>query len=186
MWEVRGALRQARRFRSHAAEISVCWDLDNTLVDSGALLRVGNSLPDAIVRAGPVPNMLEFYWEVHTALPQAKHFILTARRRAMRRATEEWLIRHQVANGDTSLCFVPYVEAKVKVWEQLAGSAKLVIVDDLSYNHETEQVAVRDDLVAIARQTASVYIGLSEISEVAADPGAAVPLALRAAGLLAS
>ena len=101
-WEVRAALRQARRHSSHPAPIRVCWDLDNTLVNSGALLRAGHSLRDAIVRADAVPNMLEFFAAVHSTLPDADHFILTARVRAMRRDTETWLLRHGLAQTDAA------------------------------------------------------------------------------------
>src|SRR5688572_30568704 len=58
-WEAAAAVVQARRLlRSHPAAIRVCWDLDNTLVDSGSLLREGRTLQEAIIDARPVPNML--------------------------------------------------------------------------------------------------------------------------------
>ena len=68
------------------------------------------------VRADPVSNMLEFFAAVHSRLPDADHFILTARVRAMRRDTETWLMRHGLAQTDAPLCLVPDVNAKKRVW----------------------------------------------------------------------
>ena len=168
-WEVRAALRQARRHTSHPAPIRVCWDLDNTLVNSGVLLREGHSLRDAIVRADPVSNMLEFFDVVHSTLPDADHFILTARVRAMRRDTETWLLRHGLAETDAPLCLVPYVDAKKRVWELLARTSRLVIIDDLSFDHEREEPTRNDDLIEMARRVAVVYIGADEIATIACD-----------------
>jgi hypothetical protein len=168
-WDVRVALGQARRHSSHPAPIRVCWDLDNTLVNSGALLRDGLSLRDAIVRADPVSNMLEFFAAVHSTLPDADHFILTARVRAMRRDTETWLLRHGLAQTDAPLCLVPYVDAKKRVWELLARNSRLVIIDDLSFDHEREEPTRNDDLIEMARRVAVVYIGADEIATIAGD-----------------
>jgi hypothetical protein len=168
-WEVRAALRQARRYSSHPAPIRVCWDLDNTLVNSGALLRAGQSLRDAIVRAEPVPNMLDFFAALHSMLPDADRFILTARMRAWRRDTQTWLLRHGLAQTDAALCFVPYVDAKTRVWEQLGRNSRLVIVDDLSFNHERDVPSRNDALIELAQRLAVVYIGPDEIAAIAAD-----------------
>jgi hypothetical protein len=168
-WEVRAALRQARRYSSHPAPIRVCWDLDNTLVNSGALLREGQSLRDAIVHADPVSNMLELFTALHSTLPDAEHFILTARVRAMRRDTETWLLRHGLARTDAPLCLVPYVDAKKRVWELLARTSRLVIIDDLSFDHEREEPTRNDDLIEMARRVAVVYIGADEIATIACD-----------------
>jgi hypothetical protein len=171
-WDVRAAVRQARRLRSRKAVIRICWDLDNTLVNSGELLRAGERLDDAIVEAEPVSNMLDLYKAMRAQLPNAEHFILSARMRGMRRDTMAWLSRHGLSPADAAVCFVPYVQAKPKVWEELARDGRLVIIDDLSYNHETEQVGIYHDLVEIAERLAFVYIGVNEITEVATNPTA--------------
>jgi hypothetical protein len=172
-WETRAAVRQARIFRrSHQAKIRVCWDLDNTIVNSGALIRVGKRLQDAIVEAQPVPNMLSFYRAVQKELPNAEHVILSARTRSMRADTIAWLRHQGLAPKESAVCFVPCVQAKRKVWDQLARDGRLVIVDDLSYNHESDQPSVYEDLVEYAEQLAWVYVGLRHISEIAADPRA--------------
>jgi hypothetical protein len=171
-WDVRAAVRRARRLHSQNGVIRICWDLDNTLVDSGRLLRAGERLDDAIVEAEPVSNMLDLYEAMRAELPNAEHFILSARMRGMRRKTVAWLTRHGLSPADAALCFVPYVQAKPKVWQELARDARLVIVDDLSYNHETEQVGIHHDLVDVAERLAFVYIGLDEIAEIARNPTA--------------
>ena len=56
----------------------------------------------------------------------------------MRRDTLVWLQRHGLTPQDGAVCFVPQAKAKVKVWRQLARDGQLVIVDDLSYNHESD------------------------------------------------
>ena len=113
--------------------------------------------------------MLEFFAAVHSTLPDADHFILTARVRAMRRDTETWLLRHGLAQTDAPLCFVPYVDAKKRVWELLARTSRLVIIDDLSLNHEREEPTRNDDLIELARRLAVVYIGADEIATIAGD-----------------
>jgi hypothetical protein len=183
---VRAAVRQARRLRSRNGVIRICWDLDNTLVDSGSLLRAGKRLDDAIVEAEPVSNMLNLYEAMHAQLPNAEHFILSARMRGMRRDTMAWLSRHGLSPADAAVCFVPYVQAKPKVWQELARDARLVIVDDLSYNHEEEQVGVHHDLVAVAERLACVYIGLDEIAEIARSPTAVGAVVSRTAESVAA
>lgn len=147
----------------------ISWDLDNTLANSGALIRVGQRLQEAVVDAKPVPNMLEFYRTIQRRLPDAEHFVLSARPRVMRHDTLVWLRRHAVGPTDGAVCFVPYAEAKLKVWQQLARDARLVIVDDLSYNHEHDRPTIYRDLVELAQQTACVYVGFYPIGAIAAS-----------------
>jgi hypothetical protein len=113
--------------------------------------------------------MLDFLAAVHSTLPEADRFILTARTRAMRRDTQTWLLRHGLGQTDAALCFVPYVEAKMRIWEQLARNSRLVIVDDLSFNHEGDVPSRNKGLIELAQRLAVVYIGPDEIAAVAAD-----------------
>jgi hypothetical protein len=184
-WETRAALRKARRFgRAHPAKIRVCWDLDNTLANSGALLRTGSKLQDAIVSAEPVVNMLAFYARIGELLPEATHFILSARTRSMRGDTLVWLGRHGLDAEDGAVCFVPSAEIKPRVWERLARGSQLVIVDDLSYGHEEIQPSIYRELVDFARQTARVYVGFDEIARIAADADAIDEVAAAAVAVL--
>jgi hypothetical protein len=185
-WDVRAAVKQARRFRSGRGVIRICWDLDNTLVNSGALLRAGGRLDDAIVEAEPVSNMLDLFEAIRVELPNAEHFILSARMRGMRRDTVAWLERYGLSPADAAVCLVPYVQAKPKVWAELARDARLVIVDDLSFNHEAEQVGIYDDLVDVAERLAYVYIGLDEIVEIARNPTAIGAVVSRTVGSVAA
>jgi hypothetical protein len=172
-WEVGATVKQAQRIGPLQPEaILICWDLDNTLVNSGKLVRVGMPLHEAVIEAQPVPNMLEFYEALHEQIPRGEHVILSARPRSMRPDTLAWLDRHGVMHKDSAICFVPSAEAKPDVWRTFARAAPLVIVDDLSYNHESDQASVYHELVRVAERTASVYIGLDEISCIAADAGA--------------
>ena len=150
----------------------VCWDLDNTLVNSGMLIRLGKRLEDAVIDAEPVANMLKFYEGMQAELPGADHVILSARSAGMRTATLAWLGRHQLTLGGGAIWFVPDANAKVKVWLQLARDAQLVIIDDLSYNHESERANVYDDLVQHAKRIGAVYVGLEQIAAIEADPTA--------------
>jgi hypothetical protein len=163
------AVAQARAFvRGKRGTTRVCWDLDNTLADSGTLLRGGKTLAEAIVEAQPVPNMPEFFRALHAALPDADHFILSARLPSMRPHTLDWLRAH-LGESDWALCLVPYPGAKTKVWRSLAADGPVVIVDDLSFGHEGDQPAVYEDLVEVARKSATAYVGLDEIRRIAGD-----------------
>lgn len=185
-WQNRSAIRQARHFRRiHPSAVCVCWDLDNTLVDSGTLIRGGAQLREAIVDAAPVPNMLEFYKTVVRRLPAASHFILTARPSAMRTETLAWLAQNGVACAETSVCFLPHAHAKPRVWQRLSIGAPVVIVDDLSYDHERPDISLYADLVTVARKVASVYVGLDEILRIAADADEVEPTAALIASAVA-
>lgn len=150
----------------------VCWDLDNTLVGSGLLIRTGSSLELAVSKAEPVANMLAFYAAVATALPAAEHFILTARPSTLRTITLEWLARHELAPTGDAVCCVPLQNAKVPVWRELSRGAPIVIVDDLSYDHEREVPRVHDEIVEIARRVAAVYVGYADITAIERDAAA--------------
>jgi hypothetical protein len=176
------AVRQARRFsRACQAPIRVCWDLDNTLVGSGVLIHAGSQLEDAIVEAEPVPNMLDLFWSIREKLPHAGHFVVSARFYTMRDSTFVWLRRHGLDLDRTEVALVPDAEAKARVWEELARDGRLLIVDDLSYDHASDRPAIYEDLVTAARATASAYIGLDQIAEVSADRRAVDRVASRAA-----
>jgi hypothetical protein len=186
-WGIWLAVRQARRScQSHPAAVRICWDLDNTLADSGSLIRLGKSMQDAVREAEPVRNMLVFFEGMRTAFPDAEHFVLTARVRSMRPDTLAWLRRHGVASRDSAVCFVPHAEAKPRVWRQLARGARLVIIDDLSFEHEAEQPRVYDDLVASAKRTACAYIGIDQIAEIAKTSQAAESAVARLAQVLSA
>jgi hypothetical protein len=185
-WEVRTAVKQARTFCSaRPSRVRVCWDLDNTLVDSGTLIHAGTQLASAIVDAEPVPNMLDFYRAMKTKLPDAEHFILSSRLRSMRPDTALWLRRSGVPFDDSILCLVPYVQAKRRVWAQLARDGALVIVDDLSYDHEADTPSIYQELVRFAEETATVYIGLEQIAEIKSNAAAIEEVAARTAESLA-
>jgi hypothetical protein len=146
--------------------VIVCWDLDNTLVDSGTLLRQGMSLTAAVGVAAPMTRMIEFFVAVSEAIPAAEHVVLSARPGSLRAVTMDWMRRHSVHVTDDRVWLVPDARVKVAVWRCLARRARLVIVDDLSYGHEGDLRAVYEDLVAEALRIASVYVGLTEIESV--------------------
>jgi hypothetical protein len=184
-WVSRRAARwAAREVRERPASIRICWDLDNTLVGSGLLLKRGLRLPEAVVDAKPVPNMLAFFGAMRQRVPDAQHFILSARPSAMRADTLAWLEEHGLALSGGAICLVPSADAKCRVWQQLARDCQLVIVDDLSYGHEEDEAFVYDELAAFARRTASVYIGLDDIARIESDPSAVQSVAERAAEAL--
>lgn len=172
-WAADAAVRHARRLRRKRPDcVLVCWDLDNTLVDSGGLLRLGTRLEQAIVDGKPVPNMLAFYAAIGDGLPDADHVILSARTPAMRTDTLTWLANNGLTPAHGVVWFVPKAADKPRVWRTLAKAAPLVIVDDLTYDHEAETPRVYQDLVETARRTAAVYIGADEIAKIARDPDA--------------
>jgi hypothetical protein len=185
--EVRRAVRQARdACRANPATVRVSWDLDNTLASSGVLLRTGVPLQEAIVDAQPLANMPAFYEALHARLPEAHHFILSARMPSMRRDTIAWLARHGLEADDAAICFVPNVDAKLEVWRQLARGARLVVVDDLSYDHEAIEPSVYEHLVEVAKQIAFIYIGLDRIAEITQSAAASEAVAAEVVGALAS
>jgi hypothetical protein len=141
-------------------------------------------LHEAIVDAKPVPNMLAFFDVMRRQFPDAEHIILSARPSAMRAETLAWLEEHGLALSGGTILLVPSADAKRRVWEQLASDSRLVIVDDLSYGHEGDEPSVYRELVALARRTASVYIGMDDIARIEADPGVVQSVARCAAEAL--
>lgn len=185
-WETWLAVRQARRVHAlGSAPVRVCWDLDNTLVGSGSLVRSGITLEKAIVEAQPIPNMLEFFAALRTNLPEAEQVVLSARPRSMRVATLAWLERYSIALNPDAVLLAPSAAVKPAIWRQLARSAQLVIVDDLTYDHEAQRPSVYHDLVEAARRIATVYVGFDQIAEIAANPGVIEPIAAQTAEAVA-
>jgi hypothetical protein len=86
--------------------------------------------------------------------------------------THDWFARYGVAAPATQVCLIPYAGAKPKIWEALARSARLVIVDDLSFNHEGDTPSLYHELIVDAKRTADSYVGLREIASIAADAAA--------------
>jgi len=133
------------------------------------MLVAGRSLAEAVVEAAPVPNMLELFRTLSDALPEAAHFVLSARPPSMRRATMTWLWRHGVTTSRAVVFFVPTAEAKPRVWAQLGSDALLVIIDDLTHGHESGAPVVYPELVESARRIARVYLGVDDIRCIKAD-----------------
>jgi hypothetical protein len=161
-------VRRALRFcDSNPATTRVCWDLDNTLIDTGSLLRTGHTLEEAAALASPVPNMLLFFEAMERCLPGAQHFALSARQSALRDETLAWLRRHRVTLAPEQVYLVPEAAAKPAIWRALARDASLAIVDDLTFNHESPDLAHYTDLVKQATETATAYVGHGIINRVA-------------------
>ena len=157
---VRRAVGQARSFASaQPTAVRICWDLDNTLVASGKLLARGLTLDRAVVDAYPVDNMLDYYDAVRNALPEASHFILSARPANMRGATQTWLEQNGLTPERSAVCLVPEPDIKPRIWAELARGTQLVIVDDLRFNHEAEIPDLYHDLIDLADDVAVAYIG---------------------------
>lgn len=167
----------ARRAARVRAPVIVCWDLDNTLVDSGPLIRTGRSVSQAWLEAGAVPGMLAFAAELRARLVGAAHVVLTVRTRKVRAATAAWLERERFELGADHLWLVGAPEDKAPVWRALRQNAPLVVVDDLTYAHEQAEPLVYEALMEEARQVATVYVGAIEIARVRAEPQQAELLA---------
>lgn len=166
----------AARFARGGFGVRVCWDLDNTLIDTGSLLRVGVTLEEAVVNASPLPNMLSFHQEVRAAVPAACHIFVTARRRSLRAATLRWLERYAVIADGDGVCFLPSPAAKPQVWRRLSRGGPLVIIDDLSWGHESEVARPYHELVESANAIAAHYVGAPRIAAVVRDASAATAL----------
>ena len=149
------AAKEVRRLESRSvAQARICWDLDNTLVGSGFLVRAGVPLQQAILDAEPMPNMLGFLAAMRRNLPEAEFVFLSARLRSMRASTLSWLERYGLGRETGAVLLVPSAGVKPAIWRQMARRAQLVIVDDLSYGHEGERTSIYEDLVEVAQQTA--------------------------------
>lgn len=170
----RGAIRRATLVD---APVVVCWDVDNTLVDSGTLIRDGRSVRRAWVDAVPVPGMLAFASALRAQLGDAAHVVLSVRPGCLRTETLAWLERERFELSAGDLWLVASPEDKPAVWRALARNAVLVVVDDLTYGHERVQPLAYTSLAVEARQTAAVYVGADEIARVRSNPDEAERLA---------
>lgn len=187
VWEAELAAAGARRLTRGAREAIaiVSWDLDNTLVDSGSLLRIGRTLDEAISEASPVPNMLRLVEELR-GIDGWLHVVLTARPRRLATATSAWLERNGLGGATAGVMYVPRAELKVRIWRRLSAAAPLVVVDDLGYGHEHAEPSVHTDLVARVQAVATAYIGAAAISSIAADADAVATAAGSVRGAVAS
>ena len=159
------------------APVVVCWDLDNTLVDSGALIRAGRPATSAWVEAEPVAGMLELAASLRTALPEAAHVVLSVRPHSVRGETLAWLERNEFAVSAQTVWFVSSPDDKPRVWRTLARNGLLVIVDDLAGGHERAVPEPYEHLVTDASEIAHVYVGLDMIRRVQTSSAGATELA---------
>lgn len=166
------------------APVVVCWDLDNTLVDSGALIRGGEPAAWAWINAEPVAGMLEFAASLRSALPEAAHVVLSVRPRGLRRETLAWLERNSFAVPGRAVWFVSSADDKPRVWRTLARGGRLVVVDDLTGGHEGPSPRPYDRLVAEAKEVADVYVGADGIGNVQRSPARASALAAEVAAAI--
>ncbi|HEX8207821.1 MAG TPA: hypothetical protein VF587_17275 [Solirubrobacteraceae bacterium] len=162
-------------------EVRVCWDLDNTLVDSGRLLREGVPLDEAVRSADPVAGMLDFQRALAAALPGAGHFVLSVRARGMRDDTLAWIARHGLELAPDAVALVRSPADKPAVWRALARGGKLVVVDDLSHGHEGSAITPYGRLAEQARRIADAYVDLAAIGAIAEEPASAAAAAERVA-----
>lgn len=116
--------------------------------------------------------MLEFYEALRARLPEAESIVLSARAESMRAGTLEWLARHNLRVSDAHLCLVPNAAAKLEIWRHLAEDAPLIIIDDLSFNHERDQPSLYYELIRQAESIALNYVGLEQIAHMATDRSA--------------
>ena len=152
----------------------VCWDLDNTLVDSGALIRDGRPIAQAWIEAVPVPGMLAFAAALRARLAGSAHVVLSVRTGSVRAETLAWLERERFGLAADDLWLVSSPDDKPAVWRTLARNARLIVVDDLMHGHQTAAGPLPyDALVEAARRTADVYVGAEEIARMRADPAEA-------------
>jgi hypothetical protein len=64
-----------------------------------------------------------------------------------------------------------------KYGDKLARGARLVVVEDLSYDHEAAEPSIYEHLVELAEQIALTYIGLDQSSQITASASVAEAIA---------
>lgn len=117
----------------------IVFDIDNTLADTWPSLK------------SPVfSNQYKFYRKLSLIdnaryLVEESHlkgyfiFFISARSPRYWFSTKSWL--HEKFNiRSFSLRLVPIVKMKINYWEKISKYNKLIVVDDLSYNHENNNV----------------------------------------------
>jgi hypothetical protein len=183
----RRAIRQARDFdAAHRGAVRVCWDLDNTLVDSGALLRRGMPLHEAAVAAEPIAGILALRDALRAELPGAAHFVLSVRPATMRDDTLAWLARHVADVPESAVALVSSPYDKPPVWRRLGRGGRLIVVDDLSSGHETGEIVAYRHLPEQAARIADAYVDLETIDGLALRPSASGSIAERLAATVSA
>lgn len=181
-WEYRRFCRWVAR-QSPGRALSL--DLDNTLVDSGRLLRQGLPLRRAAYEGALITASADLVEELRSRDRELCVFILSARPLGMRAGTRAWLGEQLRASAALPLWLVPEAYDKIRFWREARRYFRnLIIVDDLCYGHESGTPASYLEIVAAAEHYATRYIGREEIENLKRNPELGKEIARSCAGAL--
>lgn len=153
-----GLLRINARMDRRRCDVLVVFDLDNTLADTAASFELRDASDFArLAGLEPKPDMVELL-----ALAQQRWPVLVVSARANRfyPQTLSWVMRHTAIGDPRRVIQVPSPEQKIAALAPLVRQfRKVVLIDDMTGQHETGTPTLYTDAIAAARRAGIVHIG---------------------------
>lgn len=141
----------------------IIFDIDNTLADTWPSISINNNNQFEIYKN------LKLIKDAKTLVENSQNkfdeiIFLSARHPFYWNASNFW-IKNNFDLQCFSLRLVPKVNMKVKYWKKLSKFNKITIIDDLSYNHENNEVKFYNTEISFLQKSKKIiYYGFSDIS----------------------
>jgi len=143
-------------------------DIDNTIADTWPTLK-NNSSENEVKRhlkLSVFPGMKNFINEKFRNSDFQIYFI-SARKSNLFKITLTWLKRNDCFRDNDRLILVSRPEKKLFYLKYvLKKKFDVIYIDDLSYNHENNEIKFYDDIIAIVKKLNIQYIGFYEIYKI--------------------
>lgn len=146
-------------------------DIDNTIADTWPTIgdKKYKNEYDRNLNI-PVYQGMKKYIEKHYKNSSYHLVYLTARNYRLIRVTNSWLHKNNFLNSNSSVIVVSRPELKLYFLKQaLANHYETTYIDDLSYNHERNEIKYYDSIINEVNSLPITYIGYSKILEINND-----------------
>jgi hypothetical protein len=141
-------------------------DIDNTIADTWPTL-VNNSRKDELKRILKIPvlkGMQSFISKNYLNIPKTNIVYLTARHFSQIGVTNKWLLSNNFLDLNTDIIVVFHPSVKLHfIKKAVHKKLNVTYIDDLSYNHENNEIRFYDDIINEVSQLPINYINYSKI-----------------------
>tara|TARA_B100000131_G_scaffold273153_1_gene274463 strand:- start:93 stop:563 length:471 start_codon:yes stop_codon:yes gene_type:complete len=139
-------------------------DIDNTIADTSNFLKRNGNLNSSIdylnidVLVGSRNFIKEKFKDTH------KLIFLTHRKLSIKKVTRKWLIKNNFMENNSELFLVANPLDKIHYFKAaLLSGCNISILDDLSYNHENDNIIFYKDVINFIKENKLNYFDYSFI-----------------------
>ena len=141
------------------------FDLDNTLANTWPSFNLGyKSHSDRLKNLKPINGMVRIF---NKLISKDKNvFVVTARSYEHFFITKNWLMQNTYFQNTFKLILVERPKDKLQIFKLIKKNYQnIVCYDDLSYNHENNDIKFYDDVIDNLKNDVSKYFGYDFIME---------------------